>query len=61
MASALAIVPRQLINVAAVRAAVVGCLDDTAPLVGNLMHKELRTARDELAAALALLDEVSRQ
>ena len=32
-----------------------------APLVGNLMTKELRTARDELAAALALLDEVSRQ
>lgn len=31
-----------------------------APLVGNLMTKELRTARDELAAALALLDEVSR-
>ena len=30
MASALAIVPRQLINVGAVRAAVVGCLDDTA-------------------------------
>lgn len=33
MASALAIVPRQLINVAAVRAAVVGCLDDTATQV----------------------------
>lgn len=30
MASALAIVPRQLINVGAVKAAVVGCLDDTA-------------------------------
>ena len=33
MASALAIVPRQLINVGAVRAAVVGCLDDTATQV----------------------------
>lgn len=33
MASALAIVPRQLINVAAVRSAVVGCLDDTATAV----------------------------
>ena len=33
MASALAIVPRQLINVGAVRAAVVGCLDDTATAV----------------------------
>ena len=41
-------------------AAAPGPQPNPAPLVGNLMTKELRTARDELAAALALLSHADK-